>query len=485
MPKAKGTSSGRSSAVSRAGRRSPAPANICPGARVGRYTVGRRLHEGGMANVYAVGKPRTRVPLVIKTPKLGRDHPLSSLMAFDNEMHVLARLHGPYVPRLVASSDSRPRPYLIMERIEGDALAQAARRAPIEIEELRKLGAHLCRAVQALHRQDVIHLDLNPSNVRNRASGEMVLIDFGMAHHAQLPDLHDAAFGEEEGTTPYIAPEQLHHVRSDSRSDIYAIGAILYQLATGQYPFGRPNVLSLAKRLVMPPLPPRCHRPELPAWLQEIILRCLEIRPERRFATANEIAHLLVHPEAVHVGARGHSTRPPGCWQRLHGWQRSLFQKFDEQPVLRPHERLTTRPHVLVALDLGHCSKALSEALRRAVRRLAHSEPHSYFTCLSVLPLQERASPGVATAPDVTRQVAMRNWAQALKFAPTRLVFQVLPGDPARAIVDYARQHQADMIVIGAGTGSALRWRLGSVSAAVAAQAPCSVTVVRTRQDDK
>jgi len=467
----------------KASRRSPAPASIRPGARIGRYTVGARLHEGGMADVYAVGSPRARAPLVLKTPKLGRDHPLSSLMAFENEMQVLARLRGPHVPQLVASGDRRERPYLIMERIDGDALAQAAQHAPIELDALRNLGVRLCRAVQALHHQNVIHLDLNPSNVRNRSNGEMVLIDFGMAHHAQLPDLHDAAFGEEEGTTPYIAPEQLHHVRSDSRSDIYAIGAILYQLATGHYPFGRPNLLSLAKRLVQPPLPPRCYRPDLPAWLQEIILRCLEIRPERRFATAKEIAHLLAHPEAVHVGARGHRTRPPGWWQRLRGWQRSVFQKFDEQSAPRPYERLTTSPHVLVALDLGHCSEALGEALRRAVRRLARSEPHSYFTCLSVLPSQERAQAGKATAPDMARQAAMRNWAQPLKLASPRLVFQVLPGDPARAIVDYAHQHQVDLIVIGARASSALRRHLGSVSAAVAAQAPCSVTVVRTRRD--
>jgi len=471
-------------AASRAGRRSKSPATIRPGTRVGRYTVGARLYEGGMANIYAVGAARARPPLVLKTPKLGPDHPLSSMMAFENEMQVLARLRGPHVPLLKMSGDSHSRPYLIMERIEGDALAQAAMRAPIEIDALRKLGVRLCRAVQALHHQNVIHLDLNPSNVRNRANGEMVLIDFGLAHHAQLPDLHDAAFGEEEGTTPYIAPEQLHHVRSDSRSDIYAVGAMLYQLATGHYPFGRPNLLSLAKRLVQPPLPPRCHRPELPAWLQEIILRCLEIRPERRFATAKEIAHLLAHPDAVHVGARGRRIRPPGMWQRLHGWQRSIFQKFDEEPPPRPYERLTTRPHVLVALDLGHCSEALSEALRRAVRRLSHSEPHSYFTCLSVLQTQERVSRGTV-APDVQRQVAMRNWAQPLRLATSRLVFQVLPGDAARTIVEYAHQHQVDLIVIGARASSALRQHLGSVSAAVAAQAPCSVTVVRTRRDSK
>lgn len=452
-----------------------------PGATLGRYCVGRLLHEGGMAKLYAV---QSKQSLILKVPKLGPDHPASSLVAFENELRIFERLRGPHVPKLVAAGDLLRQPYLLLERIEGNELAQAAARAPVDLDTLRDLGIRLSRAVQALHHQNVIHLDLNPNNVRTRADGTMVLIDYGLAHHAALPDLHDAAFGEEEGTTGYIAPEQLHHVRTDSRSDIYAIGAILYQLATGHYPYGRPNLLSLAKRLAQSPLPPRCHRPELPAWLQEIILRCLEIRPERRFATAKEIAHLLAHPEVVHVGARGRRTRPPSWWQRLRGWQRSVFQKFDEEPP-RPYERLTTSPHVLVALDLGHCSEALGEALRRAVRRLARSEPHSYFTCLSVLPAQERAPRGAATAPDVRRQVAMRNWAQPLKLASPRLVFQVLPGDPTRAILDYARQHQVDLIVIGARASSALRQHLGSVSAAVAAQAPCSVTVVRTRRDIK
>ena len=456
------------------------PAVPRPGATLGRYRVGRLLHEGGMAKLYAV---QAKQPLILKVPKLGPDHPASSLVAFENELRILERLRGPHVPKLVAAGDLLRQPYLLLERIEGNELAQAVARAPVDLDTLRDLGVRLCRAVQALHHQNVIHLDLNPNNVRSRADGTMVLIDYGLAHHAALPDLHDAAFGEEEGTTGYVAPEQLHHVRSDSRSDIYAIGAILYQLATGHYPFGRPNLLSLAKRLVQAPPPPRYHRPDLPAWLQEIILRCLETRPERRFATAKEVAHLLLHPEAVHVGKRGRRTRPPVWWQRLRGWQRSIFQKFDEQPAPRPYELLTTSPHVLVALDLGHCSEALGEALRRAVRRLASSEPNSYFTCLSVLPAQEREQSRGATAPDVARQVTMRNWAQPLKLAPSRMVFQVLPGDPARAIVGYARAHQVDLVVVGARASPASRLHLGSVSAAVAAQAPCSVTVVRTRRD--
>jgi len=466
-------------------KRPPLPAAIGSGARIGRFRVGALRLEGGMSYLYDVHTARAQAPLLLKTPKLGSDHPRSSLVAFENEINILKRLHGPHVPQFVAAGDLQQRPYLVMERIDGDALAQAARRAPVSTTEVCDLGVRLCRAVQALHHQNVIHFDLNPANVRNRTNGDMVLIDFGLAHHTALPDLHDSAFGEEEGTTPYIAPEQLHHVRSDSRSDIYAIGAILYQLATGQFPFGRPNLLSLKKRLVQPPWPPRCHNPDVPPWLQEIILRCLHVRPERRPSTAKQVAYLLAHPESVTVGARGHRTRPPGVVQRARWWMRSLFQKFDAETPHKPYTRLTSSPHVLVALDLAHCSEALSEALRRAVRRLAMSEPHSFFTCLSVVPREARLPDDVGdvSSLDMQRQVAMRSWAQPLHLAPQRMVFQVLPGDPATTIVEYVRRHLADQVILGARGSSAWRQHLGSVSAVVAAQATCTVIVVRTRQD--
>jgi serine/threonine protein kinase len=450
---------------------------VHPGERLAGYEVGSLLHEGGMARLYRVRAARGRGPLVLKAPKLGAQAPLSALAAFENEARILQRLHGPHAPRVLAVGDTHATPYLVMEYIEGDALAAAARRAPLAVDELCTLGVRLCRAVHELHRQNVIHLDLNPGNVRNRRNGDMVLIDFGMAHHAALPDLLDAAFGEEEGTTAYIAPEQVQHVRGESRSDIYAIGAILYQLATGHYPFGRPNLLSLKRRLLAPPLPPRRHNPALPPWLQEVILRCLEIRPEARYATAKRVAHLLTHPEAVTLTARARRTRPAGFWQRTRLWWRSLYQVFDERAPLRPQERLATSPHVLVALDLTHASEALREALRQAVRRLALSQPHGYFTCLTVMPRAAQAR------EQAVRLAALHHWAQPLHLPAGRVVFQVIPGEPAGAIVAYARQHVVDHVVLGARGSSRLRRYLGSVSSAVTAQVPCSVTVVRTRRD--
>lgn len=432
-----------------------------------------------MARIYRVTHPRHSLPMVMKLPRLEPEAPVSTLNAFENECRILQRLHGPHVPRVIAADDNADRPYLVMEFIEGDRLAQAARRAPLAVAELAALAMPVCRALHDLHRQNVIHLDLNPGNLRNRADGEAVLIDFGLAHHAALPDVMDAAFGEDEGTVAYIAPEQIRHLRSESRSDIYALGAILYQLATGHYPFGRPNMISLKRRLVQPPLPPRFYNPQLPAWLQEIVLHCLEIRPDHRYPTAKRVAYLLAHPEAVALTRRAHRLRPDDRWTRAWLWLRSLYRVFETTPPLHPHERLASSPHVLVAFDPARTNAALDEAMRRAVERIARHEKHSYFTCLAVATGKELETNADAL---LEHQIAMRRWAKPLRLPPERIVFHALAGGPADKIVEYARQHVVDQIIIGErrGSGAARRF-LGGLCSKVTAQAPCTVTVMRPR----
>lgn len=452
------------------------------GERIDGFKVGRLLHEGGMARLYRVAHARHRLPMVMKVPRLDPHAPPSAFAAFENECHILERLHGPHVPRFIAAGDLLHAPYLVMEYIEGDLLAQAARSAPHPPGEVVARMAPVCRAVHELHRQSVIHLDLNPRNVRVRANGEAVLVDFGIAHHAQLPDLIDAAYGGAEGTAAYIAPEQLAHVRSDLRSDIYALGVMLYELSTGRYPFGRPNLLSQRRRLIMPPRPPRAVEPGLPPWLQEVILRCLELRPEARYSTARQVAHSLMHPEDVVLTRRARLVRDAAAGTRIRAWWRSLYHRFDETTPLAPRERLARAPHVLVALDLARASAALQDGLRNVVQRLARSEPHSTFTCLAVVPppdvMRARAAPGVEA------QVEMRHWAAPLRLSDERLNFVALSGSAVAAtILKYARTHQVDQIVLGARGSSAVRRVLGSVAARVAAEAACTVTVVRTRRD--
>ncbi len=467
-------------------RKSPAAAArelraVRSGERIDGFEIGECLHVGGMARLYRVTHPHHRPPLVMKVPRLEPGAPFSALVAFENELRILARLKGPHVPRLVAAGDLRSAPYFVMEYIEGDALARAAASAPVDLDTLRDLGRRLALAMHELHRQNVIHLDINPRNVRDRATGEMVLVDYGMAHHAELPDLLDTAFGEEEGTTAYISPEQVRHVRNESRSDVYALGVILYQLATGQYPHGRPNLLSLKKRLYRPPPPPRLHNPKVPPWLQEVILRCLEIRPADRYATAKRVAYALAHPESVPHTRRAQRTHDVAWPTRLRLWWRSLYQVFGEGDPVRPYERLSGAPHVLVALDLAHTSPALEEALLNAVRKFANAEPHSYFTFLNVLSTEEISSLEVSAAQRLNE---LRGFAERLRLRPNRVFFQAMTGEAASAILEYARTHIVDYIILCARGSSSIRRFLGSVSSRVVAESPCSVTVVRSRREE-
>lgn len=454
------------------------------------FHIDSLLHDGDMSVLYRVSHPDYDLPLVMKVPTLGPLSPPESFASFETEIRVLQKIHGASFPELIAVGDITHSPYLVMEYIEGADLQRAVEQAPVDVETLQSVAIPVCKAIHELHRRNVIHLDLKPCNVRNRPDGRTVLIDFGIAHHALIPDMLDTGHGYGAGTVAYLAPEQVFHVREESRSDIFALGVILYQLATGKLPFGRANLLSLKKRLHETPIPPRYYNPAIPPWLQEIILRCLELHPKDRYPTAKQVGYLLKHPKTVHLTELAHRTERPGLWVRLRQWRKTLGIKpiSDDIANMKPHERIATAPHILVAVDLGHSSEELKQSLRNMLARVARSDPHSFFTFLAVvgkdeLPKIERTGEH-KYSPFALRQVEMRNCMQSLRLAKSRANFQVVQADdPADAIVAYARDHFADQIIMCARGSSAMRRLMGSVSSKVAAEAPCTVTVVRSRRD--
>ena len=167
------------------------------------------------------------------------------------------------------------------------------------------IGGKIATALADLHRQNVIHHDIKPSSIMFRPSGECVLIDFGLSHHNQLPDLLQEEFRLPYGTAPYMAPERLLGVRDDPRSDLFSLGVLLYFFTTGERPFGESETLrGMRRRLWRDPYPPRKLKADYPPWLQEIVLRCLEIEPVWRHPTASQLAFELAHPEQVKLTAR-------------------------------------------------------------------------------------------------------------------------------------------------------------------------------------
>ncbi len=155
----------------------------------------------------------------------------------------MPRLSGPHVPKFVAAGDFAVQPYIVMERIAGKSLLPRLKKLPLPYAEVADLGVKIATALDALHRQHVVHLDIKPSNIVLRPSGEAVLLDYGLSHHEQLPDLMQEEFRVPFGTAPYMSPEQLKGIRSDPRSDQFALGVLLYFFSTGVRPFGEGETL--------------------------------------------------------------------------------------------------------------------------------------------------------------------------------------------------------------------------------------------------
>lgn len=457
------------------------------------FRLEERTHQGGMSSLWRVVHVDgiEDLPLIMKVPRIrGGDDP-ATIVGFEVERMILPTLAGPHVPRFVARGDFTGQPYIVMERIAGDTLRARLDEAPLPIAELAGIGAKVALALHDLHRQHVVHLDVKPSNILFRDSGEAVLIDFGLSRHDRLPDLLDEEFRLPMGTAPYMSPEQVQFVRNDPRSDLFALGVMLYHLATGARPFGHPaSVRGLRQRLYRAPVPPRALRPDCPPWLQEIILRCLEVKPDRRHQSAAQLAFDLQHPDQVVLTARAERLSAPGRWRTMKRW----LSAMGAEPRLPSATEQTTRsPIVLAAVDVVAATPPLLEALQSTVQRLMQTVPGARLACLAVM-RTNRIGMDELTEPDgssrhVNLLVQLKHWArpvvQALKIAhedqDARVSFHVIEApDAAGAIVDYARRNQVDHIVMGARSSSTLRRYLGSVSAQVVAEADCTVTVVRS-----
>jgi serine/threonine protein kinase len=456
---------------------------VTPGAEIDGFTVGECVHSGGMATLWSVTHPDIAVPLLMKIPRVSEGEDPAAIVSFEMEQMILPRLSGPHVPSCFGTGDFARQAYVVIERIAGATLYKRLPDLPLPYEEARALVGKIALALADLHGQNVIHHDIKPSSIMFRDSGEAVLIDYGLSHHNQLPDLLQEEFRVPYGTAPYMAPERLLGVRDDPRSDLFSLGVLLYFFTTGVRPFGETETLrGMKRRLWRDPQPPRKLKADYPPWLQEIVLRCLEIDPVWRYPTASQLAFDLGHPDQVRLTGRAERLqRDPlsTVWRRR--FNRELTVPRAKADLAA---QLASSPIVAIALDTVEGSEELHEALRVTATRILATLPSARLACVNVLKLGritiDRTLDEQGQNKHVDRMVALRHWASPLKLDESRLTVHVLEAvDPAAAILKFADVNHVDHIVIGARTGSMLRSLLGSVSAKVAAEAPCTVTVVR------
>ena len=454
-----------------------------PGVVVDDYRLEELAHSGGMATLWRVSRPGVTMPLLMKVPRIGEGADPAAIVSFEMEQMILPRLTGVHVPKFVAAGDFAAQPYIVMEAIPGQTLLPRLPELPLPDAEVAKIGAKIAMALDDLHRQHVVHLDIKPSNIMFRPTGEAVLLDYGLSHHFRLPDLMQEEFRLPFGTAPYMSPEQLRGIRNDPRSDLFALGVLLYFFSTGVRPFGESETLrGMRRRLWRDPVPPRGLRGDYPPWLQEIVLRCLEIEPAWRYPTAAQLAFDLSHPTQVKLTKRSE--------QLKHDPLTTVLRRRFNQDATRPRTKqalaaqLSSAPIIAVAIDLAEGSAALNDALRTTAGRILATLPAARLACLNVLK-QGRLTIDFTLDEQghnrqIDRLVGLRHWAEPLKLQEPRLTVHVLEAvDPAAAILEFAQANRIDHILIGARQSSLMRTLLGSVSAKVAAEALCTVTVVR------
>lgn len=455
------------------------------------FLIGPCLHAGGMAHIYEVTYADARpvpFPMVMKVPRMTAGDGAENIIGFEVEHQILQVLQGRHVPRFVAAGDLLSIPYLVMEHVRGQTLQQVIdqyteNRTSASFADIAKIGAAIARAAHSLHQQNTCHLDLKPANVLLHPDGHAVLLDFGLSCHAHFPDLLAEELRKAIGSPTWIAPEQVVGVRGDPRSDIFAIGVMLYELATAALPFGNPATQGgMRQRLWMDPPPPRSLRPDIPSWLQEIILRCLHPQAALRYPSAAHLAFDLEHSDQVQITARGAQIKGTSFWVHFKRWLKAAGMHYHPSPL--PSQQIDEVPIVMVALPHDDVRDDTLYSLKQAVARSLGIRPGAHLAVVTVIsPRPISTSDDDSSETTLHRQYLsmQRQWVQGLDLQQHRCSFHVLESDDvAEALLRYAQGNQVNMIVMGAATrGLQMQKMIAPVPIKVAMGAPCTVVLVK------
>jgi serine/threonine protein kinase len=282
---------------------------LCAGDLLDHYRLESLLASTGMASVFRAADLRDGSAAAIKIP-----HPEAELDPifhdrFRREMEIGARLDHPGIRKIFPVPGSH-RLYMAMEWLDGRLLRQLlVQKSPLPIERAVSITLQILAALDYMHSHGVVHRDLKPENIMLISQcglhDRVKIIDFGIGSLAGSRRLTFGKLSHIMGSPDYISPEQVKNQRGDARSDIYAVGVMLYEMLTGETPFHGANPFAVMNaRLVASPLRPSEINPEISAGLQRIVLRALERDPGRRYSNAPEFARDLAHPNDVQADQR-------------------------------------------------------------------------------------------------------------------------------------------------------------------------------------
>jgi eukaryotic-like serine/threonine-protein kinase len=278
---------------------------IHTGDQLDHYQIEGVAARSGMASIFRGIDVRTGRKVAIKVPHPEMEGDPVFFDRFAREQEIGQKLDHPGVMKVFADDD-RSQIYMVMEWVDGRLLRQVLNESgKFSPERAVRIATRILNALDYIHKNGVVHRDLKPENIMVDEQDNIKLIDFGIAANVGSRRLTFAKLSQTMGTPDYISPEQVRGKRGDARSDLYAVGVMLYEMLTGKVPFTGANAFIIMNdRLLNNPMPPREIDPTITPQLQEIIYRAMERDPKQRYASAHEFVLDLEHQDQVGVSER-------------------------------------------------------------------------------------------------------------------------------------------------------------------------------------
>ncbi|NOT44355.1 MAG: serine/threonine protein kinase, partial [Acidobacteria bacterium] len=296
-------------------------APLAAGTLVGPYRIVDLLARGGMGQVYRATDVRLNRDVAVKLVSGGVQHEPNVVERFIQEARVTASLDRPNIVRLFDVGVHDGRPFLVMELLDGETLRQRLARGPLPESDARRIAIDVARGLVAAHAAGLTHRDLKPENLFVTRTGVTKILDFGIARLApQAPTsgpMLATMAGQLVGTAGYLAPEHILHGSSDARGDLFALGAILYEMLSGRRAFARDHTIDTLYAVLHDAVPPFGADAHVSADVSAIVSRLLEKAPDARFQSAADLAWALERLDAPAVAVPATPVRRRPVWPWL------------------------------------------------------------------------------------------------------------------------------------------------------------------------